>query len=126
MSAIGYIQVFAYTSRAKIPVENTAVTVVSDDGRLLGLRITDSSGKTTPITLEVPDRAESQSPDPGITPYATVNLYARAEDYAQILVREIQVFPGTVTTQELALIPLSELPAKWNQAEIFDTPPQNL
>ena len=68
MSAIGYIQVIAYTSRAKIPVENTAVTVVSDDGRLLGLRITDSSGKTTPITLEVPDRAESQSPDPGITP----------------------------------------------------------
>lgn len=126
MQAIGYLRVNAYTSRARIPLEDVAVTVVSDDGRLLGLRLTDENGRTTPISLEVPGKTESLSPNPGQTPYATVNLYARGEDYRQILVRGIQVFADTVTDQDLAMIPLSELPPAWNQAEEFDTPPQNL
>ena len=126
LSAIGYLRVNAYTSRAQIPLEDVAVTVVDNSGRLLGLRLTDSSGMTTPITLEVPNPANSQSPNTGQPAFASVNLYARAEDYQQILVRGVQVFPDTVTTQNLEMVPLSELPAKWNQAEEFDIPPQNL
>lgn len=126
MSAIGYLRVNAYTSRARIPLENVAVTVVADDGRLLGLRLTDSSGQTTPVSIEVPDKADSQTPEAAQRPFTPVNLYARAEDYEQILVRGVQIFADTVTIQDLAMIPLSELPEKWNQAEIVDTPPQNL
>lgn len=126
MSAIGYIRIAAYTSRARIPLEDVAVTVVDDTGRLLGLRLTDSSGQTTPIRLEVPDLANSQSPDTGLPAFTTVNLYARAEGYEQVLSRGIQVFADTVTTQELPMIPLSEYPQEFNQAEVFDTPPQNL
>lgn len=126
MPAIGYLRASAYTSRARIPLEDVAVTVVADDGRLLGLRITDSSGQTTPITIEVPDKTNSQTPDTGKPAFTTVNLYARAEGYEQILVRNVQVFADTVTMQDLAMVPLSELPAKWNQAEVIDTPPQNL
>lgn len=125
MPAVGYIQAKAYTSRAKLPVEDVAVSVVDDQGRLLGLRTTDQSGLTTPIRLTVPDLSQSQTPGNG-RPFVTVNLYARAEDYEQVLARGIQVFADTVTMQELQLIPLSELPASWNQVEVFDTPPQNL
>lgn len=126
MSAIGYIRVAAYTSRARIPLEDVAVTVVDNEGRLLGLRLTDSSGMTVPIRLEVPNLSNSQTPDTGLPAFTTVNLYARAEGYEQVLARGIQVFADTVTMQELALIPLSELPEKFNQTEVFDTPPQNL
>ena len=126
MSAIGYIQAKAYTSRAQIPLEDVAVSVVDNDGRLLGLRTTDKNGLTTPIRLEVPDLQNSQSPDTGKPAFATVNLYARADRYEQILVRNVQVFPDTSTMQELAMIPLSELPQSWNQREIFTTTPQNL
>ena len=125
MPAIGYIQANAYTSRARLPVEDVAVSVVDDQGRLLGLRTTDSSGLTTPIRLEVPNLSESQRPG-NAKPFVTVNLYARAESYEQVLARGIQVFADTVTTQELQLIPLPELPGSWNQVEVFDTPPQNL
>lgn len=125
MPAIGYIQAKAYTSRAQLPVEDAAISVVDENGRLLGLRTTNSSGLTTPIRLEVPDAALSQSPGTA-KPFVTVNLYARAEDYEQVLVRGVQVFPDTVTTQELQFIPLSELPGSRNQVEVFDTPPQNL
>ena len=125
MPAYGYIQAKAYTSRAQLPVEDAAVSVVDERGRLLGLRTTNSSGLTTPIRLEVPDRSVSQSPGNG-KPFVTVNLYARAEGYEQLLVRGIQVFADTVTEQELQMIPLAELPGSWNRVEIYDTPPQNL
>ena len=54
MPAFGYIQAKAYFSRAKLPLEDAAVSVVDENGRLLGLRTTNSSGLTTPIRLEVP------------------------------------------------------------------------
>ncbi len=125
MSATGYIQAKAYYSRAQVPLEDTAVSIIDDEGKLLGLRTTDSSGKTTPIRLSVPDLDESQSPGTA-KPFVTVNLYARAEGYEQVLVRGIQVFAGTVTLQELQLVPLAELPGSWNQAQVIDTPAQNL
>jgi len=125
MPAYGYIQAKAYTSRAKLPVEDAAISVIDDQGRLLGLRTTDSSGLTTPIRLEVPDRAQSQTPG-NAKPFVTVNLYARAEDFEQVLVRGVQIFADTVTTQELQFVPLSELPGSWRQVDVFDTTPQNL
>ena len=125
MSAVGYIQATAYASRSKLPLEDVAISIVDDEGRLLGLRTTNSSGKTTPIRLTVPDRAESTTPGQS-KPFITVNLYARAEGYEQILIRGIQVFADTVTDQELQMIPLAELPGSWNRVEVYDTPPQNL
>ena len=73
MSAVGYIRATAFASRAKLPLEDVAVSVVDDEGRLLGLRTTNSSGQTTLIRLTVPDLAESQSPGQ-VKPYVTVNL----------------------------------------------------
>ena len=125
MSAVGYIRATAFASRAKLPLEDVAVSVVDDEGRLLGLRTTNSSGQTTLIRLTVPALAESQSPGQ-VKPYVTVNLYARAEGYEQLLVRGSQVFADTTTTQDLQFIPLAELPGSWNRLEVFDTPAQNL
>ena len=73
MPAIGYIQAKAYTSRAKLPLEDAAVSVIDENGRLLGLRTTNSSGLTTRIRLEVPDRAASQSPGDG-KPFVTTDV----------------------------------------------------
>ena len=59
-------------------------------------------------------------------PFTVVNLYARLRGYEQIENENLQVFADTTTNQDLAMIPLSELPGRWDQTEIFDTPPQNL
>lgn len=126
MPGVGYIQVKAFTSRAQIPLEDVAISVLDDEGKLLALRVTDQSGNTTPIMIKVPNASNSQSPDTGKSGFTTVNIYARAEGYEQILSRGVQVFEDVVTLQELSLIPLSELPGRWNDAEVFDTPPQNL
>ena len=125
MPAFGYIQIRAYTSRAQLPVEDAAVSVLDENGKLLALRTTNSSGLTTPVRISVPDLAQSQSPGDA-RPYAVVNLYARAEGYEQVLARGVQVFPDTTTTQQLQFVPLSELPGSWKRFEIYDTPPQKL
>ena len=126
MSATGYIQVHAFESYAQLPVADVAITVTASDGTAIAMRLTDRSGQISPIPIPVPDKVLSQSPDPGERPYAVVNLYARKQGYEQVENENLQVFADTVTDQDLRMIPLSELPGRWDQSAIFDTPPQNL
>ncbi len=127
LSAKGYIQVHAYTSYSQIPLKDVAVSVTDTGGNAIALRLTNRSGVLdTPIEIEVPDLSSSQSPNTGIIPFATVNLYARANDYEAIEIENLQIFPNTTTLQNLEMIPLSELPNSWNKLERFNTPPQNL
>ena len=101
--------------------------IVGASGEAIAARLTNRSGTLdAPIPITVPDKSASQTPDTGIIPFTTVNIYARKEDYEQIEAENVQVFAGTITTQDLEMIPLSELPDKWDKAEIFDTPAQNL
>lgn len=124
---LGYIQVYVFTSQARIPLEGAAITVTRPEGSAIAMRLTNRSGTLdTPIPISVPDRSASQTPDTGVTPYTDVNLYARLENFEAIEIENLQVFPGTLTVQNLAMIPLSELPNSYNQREIFHTPPQNL
>ena len=123
---IGYIDLLAYTSKARIPLENVAITITANDGTALAMRITDRNGSITPIEIPVPDVSAGQSPDTGITPFTAVNLYARIEGFEQIENENLQVFPGIVTRLDLEMIPLSELPASWDKVSLFDTPKQNL
>ena len=126
MSATGYIQVHTYESYAQLPLKDVAITVTATDGTAIAMRITDRSGQIVPIEIPVPDLSESQTPDPAEIPFATVNLYAHLAGYEQVEAENLQVFANTVTTQNLMLIPLSELPGSWDQTAVFDTPPQNL
>ena len=127
MSATGYIQVHAYTSQAQIPIKDVAIAITDTDGSAIALRLTDKSGQLEkPVAISVPDIAASQTPNTGETPFTIVNLYAKADLFEEIEIENLQVFPGTVTVQNLELIPQAELPDYWNQVEIFNIPPQNL
>ena len=126
MPSTGYIQARVYTSNAQIPLENVAISITTDDGTAIALRLTDRSGLIAPITLPVPGLSAGLTPDTGVIPFATVNLHAQTRGYEQITIERLQVFPDTTTTQVLEMIPLSELPSQWNRTEEFDTPPQNL
>ena len=126
MPATGYIQVHAYASNAQIPLEDVSVTVTAADGTAIAMRLTDRSGRITPIGVPTPELSESQTPGSPEAPFATVTLHARLRGYEQIEADNLQIFADTVTLQNLEMIPLSELPENWDQAEIFQTPPQNL
>lgn len=117
----------AFASYAQIPLKDVAVTITDTDGAAIAMRLTNRNGQLdAPIAITVPDRNASQTPNAGIIPYAIADLYARLEDFEEIHIEKLQIFADTVTTQNLEMIPLSELPKEWNKAEIFDTPSQNL
>ena len=127
MSDIGYIQVHAYTSKAQIPLQNVAIAVTDSSDSAIALRLTNRSGQLDkPIEINVPTLSAGQSPNTGIIPYTRVNLYARFSNYEQIEIEDLQIFPNTVTVQNLEMIPLSEFPDSWNKTELFKTQPQNL
>ena len=126
MPSTGYIQLRAYTSTAHFPLKDVAITVTAPDGTAIAMRLTDRNGLITPIEVPVPDKAESQTPDPGERPYTNVNLHANLRGYEQVESENLQVFADTTTFQNLEMIPLSELPDQWDQTVLYDTPPQNL
>lgn len=127
MSATGYIQVHAYTSYAQLPLQNVAVSITDKNGSAIALRLTNRSGTLDePVAISVPDLSAGQSPDTGVIPFSAVDLYARLENFEEIYVKNLQVFPNTITDQNLELIPLSEFPESFNASETFPTPNQNL
>lgn len=127
MPSIGYLQVRAFVSSARIPLANVAVSVQTPQGTLLAARLTNRSGMLdTPIPIEVPNRSAGLTPDTGVVPFAQVNLFARKKAYEQIESENVQIFPGVITTQNLPMIPLAEFPDTYDKSETFNTPPQNL
>ena len=126
MAATGYIQVHAFTSKAQLPLKDVTVYITDADGKAIALRQTDRNGKIQPVPVSTPDLSVSQAPETGSPPFATVNIYARLENFEQIEAEGIQIFANTVTNQDLEMIPLAEFPEYWTETEIFQTPPQNL
>lgn len=126
LPATGYIQVHAYESFAQIPLQDVSVSVTATDGTAIALRLTDRSGRIDPIPIPVPERSESLAPNPEERPYTIVNLIARLRNYEQIFIDDLQVFADITTTQDLPMIPLSELPGSRNKSETFNTSRQNL
>ena len=126
MPSTGYIRIRAYQSRAELPLKDVAVAITAADGTAIALRLTDRSGLAGPIEIPVPDRAAGQSPDTGEIPFTAVNVYARLKGYEQIENEDVQVFPDTVTVQDLEMIPLAEMSGEFDRRELFITPAQNL
>lgn len=127
MSSNGYITARAYMSYAQIPLEDVAVVVTAQDGTAIAMRLTNRSGLTEPISIPTPDREESERPENGgQQPFTDVTVYAFKTDFEQIAARNVQIFPGITTMQDLEMVPLSELPDRWDEKILFNTPPQNL
>ena len=126
MSAIGYIQAHAFVSNAQIPLRDVAVVGTAPDDTAIAMRVTDRSGLIPVIEIPVPNLSESQEPGAEEKPYALVNMYASRNGFGPFESRNIQVFAGTTTFQDIKLIPLSQLPQGKEDSMNVDTPPQNL
>ena len=126
MPSTGYLQLFAFTSRARLPLRDVAVMISDSNNKVIAMGLTDRNGKFGPIAISTPDRVSSLEPGNTSQPFSTANVHARLENYEQIEADDIQLFANTLTTQNLEMIPLAELPDKWTKTESFITPPQNL
>ena len=122
----GFLTAQVYTPRGAIPIEGASISIFTDlpEGKqLLGNRSTDLSGKTTPIPLEAPERSLSQHPSQTI-PFASYILQADHPLYYTVLIKDIQVFDGSTSVQNIEMIPLEEGAAFDQRLNVFPvTPP---
>ena len=129
MPSKGFLKVQTVTSRAELPVAGATVTVSTrgPDGRreLLSLQRTDESGVTALVTIETPDRANSLTPDQA-QGWTDVQVAASHPNYDGIVVRDVQIFPGITTVQELILVPRGGLPTDLGETEDITIPSQGL
>ncbi len=125
----GRVSARVYTADEVIPIEGATVVVTqrTPDGTvlLLGLRSTDRSGQIEPVYVRTPARSISQAPSDQIG-WSGVDVTADFPGYQRIIVENVQVFPGVVSVQDFAMIPLEEKPEQWGQTEVFDVTPQEL
>ena len=119
------------TSEAYLPIENATVAYYEDlpggVKRLVGLRKTDSSGRTQPIELAAPDAGKSKQPEEGgPAPYRTVDIAADHPDYIRSVIRNVQVFDGILTNQDIMLVPAPGVGAAPFPEIVYDTGNQEL
>ncbi len=124
LSSQGSVIARVYTSDAYIPLPNAPVvfsTVDPDGGKtLLAIRTTDSSGLTTPVSVETPDVDQSLSPGLSLKPYASISVQVSYPGFQSIQAEGVQVFPGVETIQGLQMQPIT--PTQSDAPMI--TPPQ--
>lgn len=118
-----------YTSIAQLPVENAYVTVTDtkeENPSVIASRKTDSSGKTTIITLDTPPKTDSLSPNPTEIPFVSYNLRIDHPEFESVIIKNVQIFDGLETIQETMLIPLAENSAGDRSTQTVNVTPQPL
>lgn len=125
----GFLKVQTVTSRAEIPVAGATITVstvIPGRGReLLSVQRTDESGMTDMISIPTPDLANSLTPDQP-QGWTDVQIAVSQPNYDGIVIRDVQIFPGITTLQELILVPRGGLPTDLGETEDITIPSQDL
>lgn len=105
----GFLRVKVTTGRGSIPVENAKVTVTyykNGEFCLAGTFFTDSSGQTEILELPAPSKATSEKPDI-LYPSALYDIEITAEGYYDVVSRDVPVFEGITSLQNVDVIPVS-------------------
>ncbi|MEA4965719.1 MAG: hypothetical protein VB055_07850 [Oscillospiraceae bacterium] len=129
MPAKGYIQAHVFTSRANLPLADAAVTIQAKEAdgccTLFSLQLTNCCGNTSIIPINAPPVAETQAPGRAVG-FSLVNIVVDLPDYEQVIVENVQVFPDTITLQDVQMLPREALPTQRGQPQVYIVTPQNL
>ncbi len=128
MAADGYLIVRTYSSSGEMPVVGATVSITEqreNGARLIATRITDRSGRTTPMKISAPNKSESLSPG-AAAPFTDVSIMVERTGFERVLIENAQIFAGIITEQNIEMIPLGEQPDTFNMTEVIDITPQAL
>ena len=129
MANEGTLIVYAFLANESIPVEKAVVTVTTANGdktELIGIRLTDENGRTAPIKITAPDIEYSLEPQNTEIPFTSVDVRVDHPAVYTVITRNVQIFPGEVSLENVRLIPLEDNVSQDNKTEYVDITPQNL
>ena len=124
----GFFAASAFTSGRILPVEGVEIYISrTDDGgeTLLYSLLTDENGNTPIFELDAPDMALSEKPG-NVKPFSVYNVRAIKEGFFRTLIKDVQVFSGRTTVQNVDIIPLPENTTGIDTTNTFIVLPQNL
>ena len=126
MASTGTITFNVFTSDARIPVEGATVIVRRQEApnNLLGIRVTDASGQTDPLTVATQDASLGQTPESAVKPWTGCIVYVDHPEYERVLLYGVQIFPGITTVQNVQLLPMQEFDPELDQEQQLDFTPQ--
>ncbi len=107
----GYIKISTTAANNASPVANAVVKIMRYEGAALVFETeitTDFDGFACPVEVEAPDRVLSLSQTNTEMPYATYNIYAKADGFVDVSIKGIQVFSGETTLQNISFIALTD------------------
>ncbi|HAG57248.1 MAG TPA: spore cortex-lytic protein [Ruminococcaceae bacterium] len=124
----GYIVAQLFTARQARPVTNATVIISRPDAGETIVRTVevDREGKTEPIEVDtLPKELSLDRTYDGI-PYTTYDVTIRAFNFANQMIRRVQVFESETTLQQVELIPFDRESYNNNTDFIFETPAHSL
>ena len=125
MATTGSIVFRIYTSAAQIPVERAVVILSSpESGSLLGVRVTNSSGKTEPIAIETAPAALGTTPETTKKPWQECSARIEHPEFERTTINGIQIFPDVLTLQDVSLLPLTEFNSEKDGEIVYNFTPQ--
>lgn len=129
MADYGLVQTRVTTSRAFYPLADVSVVLSTktDLGQkeLLASQRTNRNGLTEPVPVSTPSISQSQEPGK-LRPYSFVEISVEAPGFDPAIIRNVQVFPGTITLQDIWLVPRDEFSSRPQETRDVTVTPQNL
>lgn len=124
MASQGTVIVRAYVSDAQLPLARVPVTFTDENGNILDVRLTNSSGMTQPLSVATPDVSQSRRPGAVSRPYTVIGIRLDQPGYQSVLLEGVQIFPDVQTIQTVQMLPLPTVPQQ--PPVIIQEPGQNL
>lgn len=122
----GYIIIKTITSNAKIPIQGSLIAIYLDDEvTLLSLRESNINGASEIIEIETPDKSLSTKPSKK-QPFTKCVIHVIHENYYNIIIKNVQIFPNITSIQEVRMIPLEENASPESFNKTFTINAQNL
>ncbi len=125
----GYIVAQLFTARQARPITNATV-IISRPGAggesVIRTVEVDREGKTEPIEVDTLPKSLSLDETYEGVPYTTYDITIRAFNFANQLIRRVQVFEAQTTLQQVELIPFDREAYTNNTDFIFETPAHSL
>ncbi len=108
--SLGYLKGFVTTGKGALPVPNAQVIVtrvVNDEEVLEQAARTDISGYTPLFTLPAVSGIYSMTPG-NAAPFTYYTVYARADGFYPVRLRDVPLYGGITAIQPIDLIPVAE------------------
>lgn len=105
----GTILFRVYTAHEALPIENAVCKVTkvfNGNTHTFYTLITDESGRTTTEPLPAPSSELSQNSENTVQPFSLYDATVTREGYADVELKEIPVFDGVSSVQQVAMIPV--------------------